>query len=54
MIPNYEKMTLNIRLHHMNSRKFDNAVKQLMGHLNQSEFIFPGTELRVIYDFVSK
>ena len=54
MIPNYEKMTLHIRLHHMNNRKFDNAVELLMEHLNQSEFIFPGTELRIIYEFVSK
>jgi len=54
MAPDYEKRILYIRLHHMNNRKFDNAVKLLMEDLNQSEFIFPGTELMVIYEFVSK
>ena len=54
MTPNSEQMTLHIRLHHMNNRKFDRAVEILMEHLNQSEFVFPGTELRLIYEFVSK
>jgi hypothetical protein len=54
MIPDYEKMTLRVRLHHMNNRKFDNAVKILMEHLNQSEFIFPGTKLKVSYEFNSE
>ena len=54
MSPDYKDNTLHIRLHHMNNRKYDNAVKILMEHLNQSEFIFPATELRIVYEFVSK
>ena len=46
MRPDYKDNTLHIRLHHMNNRKYDNAVKILMEHLNQSEFIFPATELK--------
>lgn len=54
MIPDYEKEILHVRLHHLNNSKFDNVVELLMEHLNQSEFIFPGTKLRVLYGFVSK
>jgi len=54
MIPEYKKKILHIRLHHMNNRKFDNVIKILMVHLNQSEFIFPGTELKIVYEFISK
>lgn len=51
--PDYEKNKLFVRLHHMKTRKIDSKVRVLMGHLNQSGFKFPGTDLELFYDFVS-
>jgi hypothetical protein len=51
--PNYEKKELRVRLHYMNNQKTNKAVRLLMGQLNQSNFVFPGTELELKYEFVS-
>ncbi len=51
--PDYIDKKLHIHLHHMNNRKTDKIVEFLMNQLNQSECIFPGTELKLTYKFVS-
>ena len=53
IIPNEEKGIMTVRLHHMANRSFDATAKQLCIVLNESETIFPGTKLRVVYEMVS-
>jgi len=53
IIPNEEKGIMTVRLHHMANRSFDEAAKQLCVMLNESEVIFPGTKLRLVYEMVS-
>ena len=52
--PDNENKKLLVRLHHSNNAKTDKIVTFLMNHLNQSETTFPGTELKLFYEFVSK
>jgi hypothetical protein len=53
LIPNYEENTLTVKLHHLSSRKSDEAARFLLQHLNDAETIYPGTNLRLIYKMVS-
>ncbi len=48
-----EEDILRVRLHHMDNRSADEIVKQLCVVLNESETIFPGTNLRLVYEMVS-
>ena len=50
IIPDKEKKTLTVRLHHQACRSQDVAIKKLCSELNETEVIFPGTEMRMIYD----
>ncbi len=52
IIPNTKEKTLTIRLHHLPTKNFDEAIKYLCSELNATETIFPGTDLRMIYEFV--
>ena len=51
--PDYAEKKLYVHLHQMNNRKTDKIVEHLMNQLNQSECIFPSTELKLVYKFVS-
>lgn len=51
--PDNENKKLRVCLHHTNNAKTDKIVTSLMLHLNQSETIFPGSELKLFYEFVS-
>jgi hypothetical protein len=53
IIPNKAEGTLRIRLHHMATRGADEVVKQLCEVLNETRTIFPGTNLRLVYEMVS-
>lgn len=53
IIPNEENGIMMVRLHHMANRSFDETAKQLCVVLNESEIIFPGTKLRLVYEMVS-
>lgn len=53
IIPDEEKSILRVRLHRMASRSADETAKQLCAVLNESETIFPGTKLRIVYEMVS-
>lgn len=53
IIPNEEKGTLTVRLHHLTNRMSDNAARELAGHLNDTDTVYPGTELRMRYELVS-
>jgi Transposase protein len=45
--------TLTVRVHHQANRCTDEVIRHLCTELNQTETIFPGTNLRLIYELVS-
>jgi len=49
LIPDLEKKTLTVRLHHLTQAAHDEAVRYLCDQLNATETIFPDTELKLIY-----
>ena len=53
IIPNNEEGTLTIRLHHLTNHMSDEAAQALAKHLNDTETIYPGTNLRLLYELVS-
>jgi len=52
IVPDPQIKTL-IRLHPLANRSSDNAVRHLGAELNATETLFPGTDLRLIYELVS-
>ncbi len=53
IIPDMSAGILTVRLHHMANRSADTAVRHLCDELNATETVFPGTNLRLVYDLVS-
>ncbi|MCP4398717.1 MAG: hypothetical protein GY801_15640 [bacterium] len=53
IIPDAEEKTLTVRLHHLTNRMSDHAARELASHLNDTETIYPGTDLRLRYELVS-
>ena len=49
LIPDHEKGTLTIRLHHLANRSYDEAILKLCDELNTTETQFPRTNLRMIF-----
>ncbi len=45
----YEKNTLTVLLHHQANQALDKSIQHLCSELNETETIFPGTTLRLIY-----
>jgi len=54
LVPNQVDQTLTVRLHHLTNPLSDRAIQSLAHHLNASETIYPGTNLRLIYKLVSE
>jgi hypothetical protein len=53
LIPDEGAGTLTVRLHHLTNRASDQAARSLAEHLNASETLYPGTNLRLVYKMVS-
>jgi len=53
LLPNETAKTLTVRLHNMTSRIHDSAVLHLCKELNATETVYPGTNLRLVYELVS-
>ena len=53
MIPDYQNRKLTIRLHSLSTPRANQAVKGLCNFLNQTETLFPYTNLRLIYETVA-
>jgi hypothetical protein len=53
LIPNEKEKTLTVRLHHLPNRISDEAARHLAQHLNDSETVYPGADLRLVYKLVS-
>ena len=54
IIPDEKAGTLTIRLHHMANRCSDAAIEKLCNELNETQTIYPGTNLRLIFKLGSK
>ncbi len=49
IIPDKENKTLTVCLHHLANRSNDKALSYLCENLNETQTIFPGTDLRLVY-----
>ena len=54
IIPNYESMTLTVRLHHMSNPLSNRVVESLAKNLNETKVLYPGTELQLVLELVSR
>ncbi len=52
LCPNLAEKTLTVRLHRLSSGAHDEVLKQLCAELTATETVYPGTELRLIFDTV--
>jgi prepilin-type processing-associated H-X9-DG protein len=52
LVPDEKAGTLTVRVHHQASRAADAIIRHLCNELNQTETIFPGTSLRLVYELV--
>lgn len=52
-MPNEQAGTLTVRLHHLAIRAQDDALRHLCAELNATETVFPGSQLRLVYELVS-
>jgi hypothetical protein len=50
LIPDRQNKTLTVRLHPMSTQAHDDVVRHLCGELTATETVFPGTDLRLIYE----
>ena len=53
LLPNEKAATLTVRVHHQANHCADEVIRYLCMELNQTETIFPGTNLRLVYELVS-
>jgi len=53
LIPNEKEKTLTVRLHNFSSHLNNQAVLKYCEHLNETETVYPGTEMRMIFELVS-
>lgn len=53
LIPNDQDQTLTVCLHHLTNSHSDQAARHLATHLNATETLYPGTNLRLIFKLVS-
>jgi hypothetical protein len=52
LIPDQANHTLTVRLHHLTTSAHDQVLAHLCTELNATETVFPGTDLRLIYQMV--
>lgn len=53
LVPDPQAKTLTIRIHPLANASSDQAVRHLCAEINAADTLFPGTELRLIYELVS-
>jgi hypothetical protein len=52
--PDYMNKTLTVTLHSLSANRFNNAASELAQLLTQTETVFPGTNLQMIYKITAK
>ena len=50
LLPDHQNRTLTIRLHPMTTQAHDEVVRHICAELTATETVFPGTDLRLIYE----
>ena len=50
IIPDHENKTLTVRLHGLSFPRFNTAAHHLAQLLNETETVFPGSDLRLIFE----
>ena len=53
LVPDLQANTLTVRLHHLTQAAHDEAVRHLCHELNATETVFPGTDLKLVYQLGS-
>jgi predicted nucleic acid-binding Zn-ribbon protein len=53
LLPDENASTLTVRVHHQANHCADEVIRYLCMELNQTKTIFPGTNLRLVYELVS-
>jgi hypothetical protein len=53
IIPDEAHGVLKIRLHHLTTKSADEVLKRLCTVLNETETVYPGTKLKLVYEMVS-
>ena len=53
LVPDLETNTLTVRPHHLTQAAHDEAVRHLCHELNATETLFPGTDLKLVYQLGS-
>jgi prepilin-type processing-associated H-X9-DG protein len=53
LLPDENAGTLTVRVHHQANRCADEVIGHLCNELNQTETVFPGTTLRLVYELVA-
>lgn len=54
LTPDYDNNTLTITLHALSAERFNTAADELAKLLNQTETIFPSTDLKMIFEITAK
>jgi hypothetical protein len=54
IIPDHDARTLTIRLHHLTNNISDQAARHLIQHLTDSQTLYPGTDMRLVFKMVSE
>jgi predicted nucleic acid-binding Zn-ribbon protein len=54
LLPDENAATLTVRVHHQANHCADEVIRHLCHELNQTETIFRGTNLRLVYELISK
>ena len=49
LLPDLEQRLLRVSVHPMSNPRSNRAIAHLLDHLNAAEFIYPGTDLRLVY-----
>ena len=49
LVPDEKNKTLTVKLHHLANHCFDKTIQHLCNELNETDTVFPGTNLRLIY-----
>lgn len=52
LVPDEKAGTLTVRVHHQASHSADAVIRHFCDELNQTETVFPGTSLRLVYEMV--
>src|ERR1700751_1780028 len=53
LIPDQQNKTLTVRLHPMTTQAHDEIVRHICAEITATEIVFPGTDLRLIYEISS-